>query len=90
MMNIRTSKVLILCTGFKAFDLGSLPITGAGGIDILQMWKLDRPKTFYGVTCAEAPNLFFLLGPNGVSRQLKRINASGQSEWLMWSYSLLL
>ncbi|KFH73129.1 hypothetical protein MVEG_00351 [Podila verticillata NRRL 6337] len=55
---------LILATGFNVFEL--MPegrILGKDGCDVLKTWGQD-PKTYYGITGVETPNMFFLLGPN--------------------------
>lgn len=55
---------LVLATGFNVFEL--LPeghILGKDGCDVLKAWGQD-PKTYYGITSVETPNMFFLLGPS--------------------------
>ncbi|KAG0092227.1 hypothetical protein BGZ93_003852 [Podila epicladia] len=55
---------MVLATGFRIMDI--LPegsVFGKDGCDVVKVWGMD-PKTYYGVTSAETPNMFFLLGPN--------------------------
>ncbi|KAF9582021.1 hypothetical protein BGW38_000767 [Lunasporangiospora selenospora] len=55
---------LVLATGFKVQDM--IPpkfLIGKNGADLNEKWGVN-PRTFYGITGADIPNLFFLLGPN--------------------------
>ncbi|KAG0226028.1 hypothetical protein BGW42_003947 [Actinomortierella wolfii] len=55
---------LILATGFHVQDM--LPkglITAKGGQDLTVVFG-KNPRTYYGLTAPETPNMFFLLGPN--------------------------
>ncbi|KAG0330833.1 hypothetical protein BG000_011418 [Podila horticola] len=55
---------LVLATGFKVQDM--VPpkfVTGKDGVDLQACWG-KNPNTYYGITCPQTPNLFFLLGPN--------------------------
>ncbi|KAF9085282.1 hypothetical protein BGX29_009739 [Mortierella sp. GBA35] len=55
---------LVLATGFHVQDiLGEGFLIGKNGCDVIKVWGHD-PKTYYGITSAETPNMFFLLGPN--------------------------
>lgn len=55
---------LVLATGFHVQDiLGEGFVIGRNKCDLFRVWGQD-PKTYYGITSAETPNMFFLLGPN--------------------------
>ncbi|KAG0314015.1 hypothetical protein BGZ97_009707 [Linnemannia gamsii] len=56
--------VLLLATGFHVQDtLGEGVVIGRNKSDLAKVW-VQGPKTYYGITFAETPNMFFLLGPN--------------------------
>ena len=56
--------VIVYGTGFKVTDaLHDQRIVGRGGLKIQDAWA-DGIETYYGITTAGFPNLFFLLGPN--------------------------
>ena len=55
--------VLVYATGFKVNDfLGSLHVTGRGGVDLHQMWG-PRPSAYLGITIPGFPNFFCMYGP---------------------------
>ena len=55
--------VLVYATGFKVNDfLGSLHVTGRGGVDLHQMWG-SRPSAYLGITIPGFPNFFCMYGP---------------------------
>ncbi|KAF9954013.1 hypothetical protein BGZ70_010690 [Mortierella alpina] len=55
---------LVLATGFNVHDLVAPKfLIGKNGVDVKAKWG-NNPQTYYGLTCAETPNLFFMLGPN--------------------------
>ena len=55
--------VLIYATGFRVNDfLGSLTVTGRGGVDLHQMWG-PRPSAYLGITIPGFPNFFCMYGP---------------------------
>ncbi|KAK3809908.1 MAG: monooxygenase [Linnemannia elongata] len=55
---------LVLATGFHVQDiLAEGFVIGKDKCDLFKVWGQD-PKTYYGITSAETPNMFFLLGPN--------------------------
>ncbi len=63
--SLREADVIILGTGFKVFDAYTdLDVTGRGGVDLTQRWRTEGVQAFLGITMADAPNAFFLLGPN--------------------------
>lgn len=63
-------QVLLLCTGYKVQDyFAPIQVIGTNGTDILKLWKDGWPETFYGLTCNATPNMFFITGPNAVSKQ---------------------
>ena len=59
--------VLVLGTGFCNQDyFAPMTITGKDSEDILECFR-NEPRYYLGLTCANTPNLFALLGPNSVS-----------------------
>ena len=55
--------VLVYATGFKVNDfLGSLHVTGRGGVDLHQMWG-PQPSAYLGITIPGFPNFFCMYGP---------------------------
>ncbi|KAF9940249.1 hypothetical protein BGZ67_008015 [Mortierella alpina] len=62
--SVQEVDALVLATGFKVQDmLDQGFLIGRGGCDVSKVWGID-PQTYYGLTSAETPNFFFLLGPN--------------------------
>ncbi|MGL5442603.1 MAG: flavin-containing monooxygenase, partial [[Mycobacterium] stephanolepidis] len=60
--------ILILATGFKAFEPGNLPpfpITGVGNVDLERWWTQNRYQAYEGVSVPGFPNLFMMFGPYG-------------------------
>jgi cyclohexanone monooxygenase len=60
--------VLVLATGFKVFDSGNFPkypITGRGGRDLEEFWKVNRFQAYEGVSVPGFPNYFMVMGPYG-------------------------
>ena len=60
--------VLILATGFKAFQKGNMPpyaVRGVGGQDLETFWEDHRFQAYQGVSVPGFPNLFSILGPYG-------------------------
>lgn len=56
--------VLVCCTGFQVdAPLGELEVFGRGGVSLGERWRA-RPTAYLGVSVAEFPNAFVLLGPN--------------------------
>lgn len=62
-----TVDVLILATGFKVMDTDSItfPITGAGGVSLVDYWETNRLQAYEGVSVPGFPNLFTVFGPYG-------------------------
>ncbi|WP_069164781.1 flavin-containing monooxygenase [Nocardia altamirensis] len=57
--------VIIYGTGFRVIDsYQNLAIVGRGGVDLAAQWARDGVQAHRGVTVADMPNAFFLLGPN--------------------------
>ena len=55
--------VLVYATGFRVNDfLGSLRVTGRGGVDLHRMWG-QRPAAHLGITVPGFPNFFCMYGP---------------------------
>ena len=60
----RPCDVLILATGFEAFNVtAGMSIHGRDGRRLADDWA-DGPEAYRGVTVSGYPNLFFLMGPN--------------------------
>ena len=60
----RPFDAIIFATGFRASDLLSpLRVIGRNGVDLSDGWR-DGAEAFLGMTMAEFPNLFMLVGPN--------------------------
>ncbi|MBJ7329860.1 MAG: NAD(P)/FAD-dependent oxidoreductase [Solirubrobacteraceae bacterium] len=60
--------VLILATGFTAFDSDSLAAVntaGRGGQDLAEFWDENRVQAYEGVSVPGFPNMFSILGPYG-------------------------
>jgi cation diffusion facilitator CzcD-associated flavoprotein CzcO len=61
----RDVDVIIYGTGFHVTDgFDYLNITGRDGRDLAKQWRTEGIQSYYGMTVAGYPNLFFLLGPN--------------------------
>ena len=62
----RAVDTLILATGFKVFELGSMPpfeVFGRGGRELGRFWHEHRYQAYEGTTVPRFPNLFMVLGP---------------------------
>ncbi len=60
--------VLVLATGFKVFEAGTMPtytLRGRGGIDQSQWWDENRFQAYHGVSVPGFPNHFSIFGPYG-------------------------
>jgi cation diffusion facilitator CzcD-associated flavoprotein CzcO len=60
--------VLVLATGFKVFEPGSIPaypVWGSGGVSLEGWWDANRFQAYEGVSVPGFPNLFAILGPYG-------------------------
>jgi cation diffusion facilitator CzcD-associated flavoprotein CzcO len=56
--------VLVLATGFQAFDITKqIELRGRGGVSLAEIWERET-LTYKSVMAANMPNLFFLHGPN--------------------------
>ncbi|GAB08229.1 putative oxidoreductase [Gordonia araii NBRC 100433] len=61
----RPADVIIYGTGFHVTDsFESLSIKGKGGADLIARFREEGPMAHRGITVADMPNAFFLLGPN--------------------------
>lgn len=61
----RPADVIIYGTGFHVTDsFESLSIKGRHGIDMVARFREEGPIAHRGITVADVPNAFFLLGPN--------------------------
>ncbi len=57
--------VIVCATGFHVTDSYTyVDIKGAGGEDLVDRWNREGVVAHRGITVADVPNLFFLLGPN--------------------------
>ena len=59
--------VLILATGFKVMDTDAItyPITGVGGVSLVEYWDTHRLQAYEGVSVPGFPNMFTIFGPYG-------------------------
>ena len=56
---------IVLATGFHVTDsFKYVEIKGANGVDLADRWTREGMVAHRGITVADVPNLFFLLGPN--------------------------
>jgi cation diffusion facilitator CzcD-associated flavoprotein CzcO len=61
----RAVDAIIYGTGFHVTDsFQSMDITGRGGESLVERFQTEGIQAYLGITVANAPNAFFLLGPN--------------------------
>ena len=61
----RPVDAIVLATGFHVTDSFTyVDIKGANGEDLVDRWTREGVVAHRGITVADMPNLFFLLGPN--------------------------
>ena len=61
----REVDVVVCATGFHVTDSYTyVDIKGYGGEDLIDRWNREGMAALRGITIADMPNLFFLLGPN--------------------------
>jgi cyclohexanone monooxygenase len=74
--------VLICATGFDAVDGNyiRMDIRGRNGLEMKDYWK-EGPSSYLGVTVANYPNMFMVLGPNGPFTNLPP-SIESQVEWI--------
>ncbi|MCB0941673.1 MAG: NAD(P)/FAD-dependent oxidoreductase, partial [Mycobacterium sp.] len=61
----RPVDVIVFATGFHVTDSYTyVDIKGPGGEDLVDRWNTEGVQAHRGITVADVPNLFFLLGPN--------------------------
>jgi cation diffusion facilitator CzcD-associated flavoprotein CzcO len=61
----REVDVVVFATGFHVTDSYTyVDIKGPGGEDLVDRWNREGVVAHRGITIADMPNLFFLLGPN--------------------------
>ncbi|MCW2628890.1 NAD(P)/FAD-dependent oxidoreductase [Mycobacterium sp.] len=61
----REVDVVVFATGFHVTDSHTyVDIKGPGGEDLVDRWTREGVSALRGITIADMPNLFFLLGPN--------------------------
>ena len=57
--------MIVFATGFHVTDSYTyVDIKGADGEDLVDRWNREGVVAHRGITVADMPNLFFLLGPN--------------------------
>jgi 4-hydroxyacetophenone monooxygenase len=57
--------LIILATGFQAGNLLSpIDIRGVSGTPLRDVWGVDDPRAYLGITVPDYPNMFVLVGPN--------------------------
>jgi cation diffusion facilitator CzcD-associated flavoprotein CzcO len=60
--------VIVLATGFKVFESGSMPpfpTAGVDGLDLDTFWAEQRYQAYHGVSVPAFPNLHIIFGPYG-------------------------
>ena len=64
---VHDADVLILATGFKVMDIdsGTYPVTGVGGLSLVEYWDTNRLQAYEGVSVPGFPNMFTVFGPYG-------------------------
>ncbi|TCB74468.1 flavin-containing monooxygenase [Acinetobacter sp. ANC 4173] len=74
--------VLICATGFDAVDGNyiRMDIRGRNGLEMKDYWK-EGPSSYLGITVANYPNMFMVLGPNGPFTNLPP-SIETQVEWI--------
>ena len=90
--NRHPADVLVYATGFRVNDfLGSLDVTGAGGVDLHRMWG-ERPAAYLGITIPGFPNFFCMYGPgtNLASGGSLIFHSECQIRYIMGCIDLLL
>ncbi|HEX2212984.1 MAG TPA: NAD(P)/FAD-dependent oxidoreductase, partial [Mycobacterium sp.] len=61
----RETDVVVFATGFHVTDSYTyVDIKGPGGENLVDRWNREGIAALRGITIADMPNLFFLLGPN--------------------------
>ncbi|KAA1011934.1 NAD(P)/FAD-dependent oxidoreductase [Paraburkholderia panacisoli] len=61
----RRADAIICGTGFQVNDVGApFEVIGIDGADLGAMWLRDGPEAYLGVSIANFPNFFMLVGPN--------------------------
>jgi 4-hydroxyacetophenone monooxygenase len=59
--------VIVWATGFKATHfLSSLEVHGEGGVLLSDVWDVDDPKAYLGVSIPRFPNFFMIGGPHSL------------------------
>jgi 4-hydroxyacetophenone monooxygenase len=57
--------VIIWATGFEAAKfLQSIDVRGVDGVRLRDVWEVDNPRAYLGMSIPEFPNFFMLGGPN--------------------------
>jgi 4-hydroxyacetophenone monooxygenase len=57
--------LIVFATGFNVAEMASrLNIIGRNGASLSQIWQLDNPQAYLGLTVPKLPNFFCMLGPN--------------------------
>ncbi|CAM4215178.1 NAD(P)/FAD-dependent oxidoreductase [Nocardia ninae] len=61
----RQADVIIYGTGFHVLNsYKNLPMVGLRGVDLTERWDREGVQAHRGITVADMPNAFFLVGPN--------------------------
>ncbi|SCG71975.1 flavin-containing monooxygenase [Micromonospora inositola] len=62
---VHPADVVVWATGFKATEmLRSLEVVGRGGMSLHEVWGVDNPFAYLGLTVPGFPNFFVVGGPN--------------------------
>lgn len=63
--NLHEFDVIIWATGFEAAKfLQSIDVRGVDGVRLRDVWEMDNPRAYLGMSVPQFPNFFMLGGPN--------------------------
>lgn len=61
----RPADIVVYGTGFHVIDsFANVTLIGRGGVNLIERWRREGVQAHRGITSADMPNAFFLLGPN--------------------------
>ncbi len=77
--------VVIFATGFHVSDaISFMDIKGKNGVDLGARWDTEGMQALRGITVADMPNMFFMLGPNtGYGHNSVWFNIDCQTRYIM-------
>lgn len=63
--DVHAADMIIWATGFEASQfLDSVDVRGVDGVLLRDIWEIDNPRAYLGVSIPDFPNLFMLGGPH--------------------------